>query len=138
MNSFNHYALGAVCGFLYRRVAGIEPIAPGFSRVRVKPVLDRRIHRAGADYDSVRGRFSTNWVLDARRFTLELTIPPGTQAEVHLPTADDGRITESGQPIEHSPEIRALSRGTAETILDIGSGTYVFVISTTPSDVLNG
>ena len=37
MNSFNHYALGAVAGFLFRRVAGIEPAAPGFREITVAP-----------------------------------------------------------------------------------------------------
>ncbi len=61
MNSFNHYAFGAVGGFLFRRVAGIDAAAPGFREITVAPVLDPRVRRAGADYESVLGRISTDW-----------------------------------------------------------------------------
>lgn len=130
MNSFNHYALGAVCGFLYRRVAGIDPVGPGFSRVRVKPLLDQRVRSASADYDSVRGRISVNWVLEPKLFTLELTIPANTRGLVHLPVPDKLTVTESGRPIEELTEIKLLSRDTAEIVLEVGSGTYLFAVAT--------
>lgn len=82
MNSFNHYALGAVCGFLYRRVAGIDPIEPGFAKFRVAPVLDSRIVRFGARVDSVRGRIETQWSYRDGRMRLELAVPPNSSAEV--------------------------------------------------------
>jgi len=130
MNSLNHYALGAVCGFLYRRVAGIDPVAPGFSRVRVKPLLDQRVRSAGADYDSVRGRISVNWVLEPRSFSLELTIPANSRGVVHLPSSDWATVTESDRPIEQLPEIQLLFRSTTEIVLEVGSGTYVFAVRT--------
>jgi alpha-L-rhamnosidase len=82
MNSFNHYALGAVCGFLYRRVAGIDPIEPGFAKFRVAPVLDPRITRFGATVDSVRGRIQTRWAYKDGQPALELVVPPNANAEV--------------------------------------------------------
>jgi len=86
MNSFNHYAFGAVAGFLFRRVAGIEPGARGFRLFRVRPVLDPRVRRAGADYDSVMGRISTEWEwIPGESFRLSLTVPPGATGIVHLP-----------------------------------------------------
>jgi alpha-L-rhamnosidase len=99
MNSYNHYALGAVAGFLFRRVAGIEPAAPGFREILVKPVLDPRVTKAGADYDSVLGRISTDWTWSpGERFDLTLTVPPGAIARIELPEAlgavsVDGRQT---------------------------------------------
>ena len=86
MNSFNHYALGAVCGFLYRRVAGIEPLEPGFNRFRVAPLVDRRIQSAGATVDSVRGRIETTWSIAGDRLTLNVRAPANSEAEVVLPT----------------------------------------------------
>jgi alpha-L-rhamnosidase len=86
MNSFNHYALGAVAGFLFRRVAGIEPAAPGFREITVAPVLDPRVRKAGADYDSVLGRISTDWTwAPGETFELSLTVPPNAVAHVALP-----------------------------------------------------
>lgn len=83
--SFNHYALGAVCAFLYRRVAGIEPIAPGFGRFRVAPLVDRRMGSAEARLDSVRGRIESRWRIVGERVDLTLRVPANSHAEVSLP-----------------------------------------------------
>ncbi len=84
MNSFNHYALGAVCAFLYRRVAGIEPLTPGFARLRIAPLTDARLTSASAGYDSVRGRIESSWSRNGKRVVHELKVPIGSEAEVRL------------------------------------------------------
>jgi alpha-L-rhamnosidase len=86
MNSFNHYALGAVCGFLYRRVAGIAPTAPGFARFDVDPVVDARVASAGATVNTVRGRIETRWERRGAATLLSLEVPVGTIANVRLPS----------------------------------------------------
>jgi alpha-L-rhamnosidase len=87
MNSFNHYALGAVAGFLFRRIAAIDAAAPGFRAIRVAPVLDPRVRRAGADYDGAIGRISTDWTwTPGEGFELSLAVPPNATARVVLPT----------------------------------------------------
>lgn len=88
MNSFNHYALGAMAGFLYRRVAGIDPLEPGFARFKVAVLPDARVGNAGASVDTVRGRIETRWVSAAGRTTLDLTVPSNTVATVALPGGD--------------------------------------------------
>jgi alpha-L-rhamnosidase len=99
MNSFNHYAFGAVAGFLFRRIAGIEPGARGFRVFRVRPVLDPRVRRAGADYDSVMGRISTDWEWSpGESFRLSLAVPPGATAIVHLPAMLGTAMTYDGSP----------------------------------------
>lgn len=82
MNSFNHYALGAVCGFLYRRVAGIDPIEPGFAKFRVAPILDPRITQFGGKVESVRGRIETLWTFNDGQVSLDLVVPKSASAEV--------------------------------------------------------
>lgn len=86
MNSFNHYALGAICGFLYRRVAGVEPITPGFGAFRVAPLIDPRLRSAGATVDSVRGRIETDWRVTGDKAVLKVRVPANSRAEVVLPT----------------------------------------------------
>src|SRR5206468_1196936 len=61
VSSYNHYALGAVCGFLFRRVAGIAPATPGFREIEIRPAFDSRIRGCSAEYHSVRGRIATEW-----------------------------------------------------------------------------
>lgn len=85
MNSFNHYALGAVVGFFYRRLAGIDASLPGFKKIDVRPAEVPGFNSAGATYDSVRGRVSVDWRIQGDRVSLELIVPPNTSARVRIP-----------------------------------------------------
>jgi alpha-L-rhamnosidase len=127
-NSYNHFYLGAVSGFLFRKVAGIDAALPGFESVVIRPILDTRIKRCSADYDSVMGRISTNWEQAQNRFALAVTLPANTVAQIHLPARSDSRIDESGTDIEHHPEIRSVHRRGNEATLEVGSGSYRFVV----------
>ena len=98
MNSFNHYAFGAVGGFLFRRVAGIAPLEPGFRKFEVAPVVDPRVRKAGADYDSVVGRISTDWRwTPGGKFELELTVPANATARVTLPFVEGSQEFRAGR-----------------------------------------
>ncbi len=86
MNSFNHYALGAVVGFMYRRLGGIDAAAPGFRRIQVNPLFDPRIPRVRAHYESCLGRIDTEIEGGAQGLTrLRLRVPANSSAQVHLP-----------------------------------------------------
>ena len=122
MNSFNHYALGAVVGFMFRRIAGIAPTAPGFTRFDVRPLRDARMSSAGATYDSRLGRISTRWKEDKDRFSLDLTVPVGSVARVHLPATQGARVLEGGRPIPVE------QRTAEEAVLSVPAGTYRFEV----------
>ncbi|HVK79055.1 MAG TPA: alpha-L-rhamnosidase C-terminal domain-containing protein, partial [Verrucomicrobiae bacterium] len=84
MNSYNHYAFGAVTGFMYRRLAGIEALEPGFKRILIQP-LAGAMPRGGGMYQSVRGAISTDWTQENGRLrTLRFTIPANTTALVRI------------------------------------------------------
>jgi alpha-L-rhamnosidase len=86
MNSFNHYALGAVTQFLYRRVAGIDRAAPGFAQARLAPLLDPRLGAGSASVDTTHGCIASAWGFGANGAAwFELTMPPGLSATVALP-----------------------------------------------------
>ncbi|WP_344711390.1 alpha-L-rhamnosidase C-terminal domain-containing protein [Sphingomonas humi] len=89
MNSYNHYAFGAIVGFFYRRLAGIAPAAPGFRRIAARPLWLPAIGRVSASYDSLVGTIATETDGDAeglKRFAL--SIPANTVAEVELPSGE--------------------------------------------------
>ncbi len=123
MNSFNHYALGAVTGFLFRRIAGIAPAAPGFKEIAIRPVLDPRVKRGGGAFRSVLGPISTEWEQgDGGAFRLAAVIPPNAQARVHLPARPDQKVVGDGEPLVE------LARTPEEAILEIGSGRHLLVV----------
>ncbi|MCR5102294.1 MAG: glycoside hydrolase family 78 protein [Butyrivibrio sp.] len=85
MISYNHYASGAVGDFLYRRVAGIEPIKAGYKEFKVKPVPGGNITSAKAVIDTPYGIASSSWNIEDSVFNLEIKVPVGCRCIVELP-----------------------------------------------------
>jgi len=89
MNSLNHYSYGSVVEFLYRYAAGIIPIEPGFRKVRISPNPEIRLGSMECCYDSVNGRYVSNWRIEkdgSLKFHIE--VPFGCEAEVILPETE--------------------------------------------------
>ena len=126
MNSYNHYAFGAVAGFLYRRLAAIEPLTPGFERIRIRPLDDARLPDGGGTYDSVMGRISTSWKRGHAGFTLDVSVPPNSTAEIHIPAAASVAVRVGGKPVEESSAVRLVSRDAVKAVLAAGPGAYRF------------
>jgi alpha-L-rhamnosidase len=101
MNSYNHYAFGAITDFLFRRVAGVAAVEPGFQRIRVAPIYDPRLGHAGADYDSIVGRIRTDWRIRGAEIELEAALPPNVTGEVVLP-GRASQIRMGGRPLRNS------------------------------------
>ncbi|HRR32500.1 MAG TPA: family 78 glycoside hydrolase catalytic domain [Kiritimatiellia bacterium] len=88
MNSFNHYAYGAVLAWMYGTMAGIreDPAAPGFKHFILAPIPDKRVGHVSAEYDSAYGIIRSSWAYDKDgRWTWSFTIPANTTATVTLP-----------------------------------------------------
>jgi alpha-L-rhamnosidase len=88
MTSFNHYALGAVADWMHRRVAGLAPDAPGYRRISVRPVPTAALTRAQARHITPYGEAAVRWERSHGSLRLQVTVPVGATATVHLP---DGR-----------------------------------------------
>ena len=129
MNSYNHYAFGAVSGFLFRRIAGIAPAAPGFKRILVDPALDPRVRSGGADYESILGRISTRWRQREGGFDLDLTVPGNAVAEVRLPTHDISLVREGGRSIADREGLKVLKAKPGAVAIEVGSGSYRFAVA---------
>ncbi len=93
MISYNHYASGAVGDFLYSRVAGIEPIEPGYKRFKIQPIVGGTLTYAKASTRSPYGTISSSWKLDGVKFTLEVEVPYGSTAEVIMPSGHKNVVT---------------------------------------------
>lgn len=97
--SLNHYSKGAVIGFLHRYTAGIQlGDDPGYRSFRIEPVPGGDLTSASGAHESPHGRIESSWTLDDDTFTLTVSVPPGTRAEVRLP---DGRIAHVGTGNHH-------------------------------------
>jgi alpha-L-rhamnosidase len=120
MNSFSHYAFGAVCEWMMGELAGIDRAAPGFDRVRIAPRPTGTITSASASMQTRHGKLACSWKIDGGTFTADLVVPPNTTAEVVLPVK--GAIRERGADVVLSNGIRQRDGNH----LVLGSGTYQF------------
>ena len=85
MVSFNHYASGAVGDFLYRRIAGIEPISPGYKEFMVKPLPGGGLTYAKCSTVCPYGEIKVHWVKEDSIFHLSVDVPIGTICKIVLP-----------------------------------------------------
>lgn len=88
MNSFNHWAFGAVGEWMWRHIVGINPDdrQPGFKHFVVHPRPGGGLTWARGRYQSIRGTIESAWHIQDGLFTLNVTVPVGTTATVYLPT----------------------------------------------------
>lgn len=85
MTSFNHYAFGAVVDWLYRRLAGLAPAAPGYRQLRIAPTPIAGLEHVRACVDTAYGRAEAGWAAGAGGITVRAVVPPNTTAVVELP-----------------------------------------------------
>lgn len=99
MNSFNHYAYGCVCEWLWETVAGIasDPANPGFNHIIMKPIPDKRLGYVDARYNSAAGLITSNWKYEGDDWIWEFSIPEGSTASVILPGDNNSTEYSSGK-----------------------------------------
>lgn len=126
MNSFNHYAFGAVGEYLYGGVGGIQATSPGYKTFQVSPAVGQGLTWANTEFDSIYGRITSNWKHENGRLTMDVTIPTNTSATVRVPTSDASLVTESGTPVSQADGVKLLRTERNAAVYRVGSGTYQF------------
>ena len=98
MNSFNHYAYGCVCEWIWECAAGIssDTSAPGFKHIIMRPIPDKRLGYVKAEYNSAAGVIKSAWRYDADKWIWDFTIPEGSTASVTLPGESEATEYTSG------------------------------------------
>lgn len=137
MNSFNHYAYGAVAEWMYSFMAGIDTdeTKAGFKHIILRPTPDNRtslptgqvaITHAGATYNSVHGRISSKWIKgDELRYEAE--IPANTTATLYLPAeTNNDEFFESGRPAAEAEGVTFEGFADGKAVFTLGSGKYSF------------
>ncbi len=137
MNSFSHYAFGAVCEWMFKTLAGIDTASEGYKKIVIHPhppkpntnPENKPIQWVKAKYRSSRGTISCYWRNETNQFVMGLTIPANTTAEVHIPGIEKANITEKGQPIHQLEEVTFLRQEDNDYIYNVKSGSYIFISS---------
>ncbi len=133
MNSFNHYAYGAVGDWLYKVVAGIKSDAnsPGYKRIIINPHPGNEMNNVRASHESPYGMVTSSWEIKANTFQLTVDIPANTTAEVIIPSTGT-TFSVNDNPVKPLEKLdrEGLSYHFLRT--EIGSGHYVFKTSFSP------
>ncbi|WEK20412.1 MAG: family 78 glycoside hydrolase catalytic domain [Candidatus Pedobacter colombiensis] len=85
MNSFNHYAYGAIGDWMYKNIAGIAPLEPGYKKILIRPQMGGGLTWAKGSYLSRYGRITVFWKLESTRVLMDVEVPPSTTAVVEVP-----------------------------------------------------
>lgn len=130
MNSFNHYAYGAIGDWMYRIATGIdtEEAAPGYKAIVIKPHLDNRLTLASSEYKTGYGLVKSAWKTTDQNITLEVEVPANTKATVYVPSGSTDLITEGGKPLSAVKEISVKGEEPGYVKVEVGSGRYSFLI----------
>ena len=127
MNSFNHYAYGAIGDWMYRDITGLDTDAPGYKSIRIQPRPGGGFTQAAAELQTLYGLAASRWQHSEKEMSLEVEIPANTTATVLVPASSATTITEGGKPLAGLPDIRVAGMENGWVILKIGSGKYRFV-----------
>lgn len=93
MNSFNHYAYGAVGDWMYGVIAGIKTDKAGYDKVTLAPQTCRSLGFVKCSVDTAHGRLESNWYYKKDRICFEFTVPQGTEADIVLPNGYTERVS---------------------------------------------
>jgi alpha-L-rhamnosidase len=132
MNSFNHYAYGAIGEWMYRVMAGIETdeAAPGYKHVLIQPQPGGGFTAVKASHETMYGRVASAWTLKDGRFELAIEVPTNTRATVRLPGATLAAVTEGGLALTAGNGITGQRQDSDAVVVELGSGRYSFAYPT--------
>jgi alpha-L-rhamnosidase len=132
MNSFNHYAYGAIGDWMYRVVTGIDTKdeAPGYKGIVIRPVVGGGLTMASAEYATYYGKIRSSWKVVGDRLQVDVEIPANTTASVYIPSGDVEGVTGNGVALGGSKELRVRGQEGKYTVVDVGSGIWSFSAKT--------
>jgi alpha-L-rhamnosidase len=129
MNSGNHVMqIGDLLPWMYEYLAGIrlDPTAPGYRRIVLKPVPLAGIDHVRAWRQTMAGRIESQWRREKGQWAWEISIPVGATATVYVPATDSAKVTESGKPAKEAAGLKFLRQENGAVVYEAGSGKYDF------------
>ncbi len=128
MNSFNHYAYGAIGKWMYQVVAGIgiDENNPAYKHIIIQPKPGGGLSFARASHQSMYGEIKSGWNLEGEKLTMEVKIPANTTASIHIPGEAINVDINGSALVDMDLDYKIVG---GETIVSTGSGTFTIVTS---------
>jgi alpha-L-rhamnosidase len=128
MNSFNHYAYGAIGDWMVRVVAGLDldEAKPGYKHLVIHPQPGGTLTSARAELLTQYGSAVSGWTLEGGQLRLTVRVPANTRATVRLPGATLAQVTEAARAVASAPGVTSAMQDGSAVVVEVGSGDYVF------------
>jgi alpha-L-rhamnosidase len=128
MNSFNHYAYGAIGDWMYRVSAGIETKTPGYRNLLIQPHVSEKLSLSKATFESAYGKVVSGWERKDGKVYFNIEIPANANATIVLPTDSAEKVKENSLPVAQNKNLNNIHMAGKDLLIDAGSGIYVFEI----------
>jgi alpha-L-rhamnosidase len=130
MNSFNHYAYGAIGDWMYRKMVGLDTYedAPGYKHIKVMPCIGGNFTNASATLKTYYGNTAAGWKIENNKLLLDVEVPANTQATIYIPAEDVNTITEGNTALSMIKDIKVIGKDEGYIKVETGSGSYHFTV----------
>ncbi|MDQ2660675.1 MAG: family 78 glycoside hydrolase catalytic domain [Actinomycetota bacterium] len=129
MNSFNHYAFGAVGDWMYQNIGGIAVGETGYKSTVISPHPGGGLTSAAASLETPYGLVATDWKISDGELSLSVTVPTNATATVHIPASNTWAVTEGASSLADAAGVHVLSSEGDVVSVRVGSGSYEFGVS---------
>jgi alpha-L-rhamnosidase len=126
MNSFNHYAYGAIGDWMYRVSAGIETGGPGYKHLVIQPHPTEKLTYSKASFESSYGTVASGWERKDNKIVVTVKIPANSTATIILPVDTASKVTEEGKSLTDNKVFSSIKAEGKKLLIESGSGTYAF------------
>ncbi|TXS90282.1 Bacterial alpha-L-rhamnosidase [Parahaliea maris] len=120
--SHNHAFRGTIDDWLFQYLAGIRETSPGYRTIRIAPQPVADISYARAAIKTPLGKVSSDWKIRDGQLDLEVIVPVGAVAEIHVPA-------HSAEAVKASAGAQWLRQSGSRAVYQVGSGVYRFHVS---------
>ena len=131
MNSFNHYAYGAVADWMHQSIGGIKIGEAGYRTSVIEPRPGGGLTHAEGRISTVYGELSNSWKTTDDGITLDVHVPVNTTSEIRIPSDSQWAVTESGHLLNDVDGVKKVTydADAKVTVVTVGSGSYEFAAS---------
>ncbi|TBN58271.1 hypothetical protein EYE40_13180 [Glaciihabitans arcticus] len=128
MNSFNHYAFGAVGDWMYQTIGGIRSTEPGFKHSVIAPQPGGGLTHAAVGHTSVYGRVASDWTITGGRMALTVDVPANTTSTVRIAAKNLHEVFEGDVAVADAVGVESVTLSGSDAVIEVGSGHYAFSI----------
>jgi len=133
MNSFSHYAFGAVCEWMFGNAAGIQATKPGFAEFNIRPEIapdgmgENGLSQLKASFHTINGDIVSAWKKEGSKLSMQVTVPVNTTAMIYIPGTAQDNIQVDDKKLGASADIKVIGQEPGYVKIQVGSGSYGIV-----------